>query len=277
MRPIVSHDTTFFHSIDSKDKSYWLGLLYADGCVKKNKIEFAFGIHDVWFLDKISRTFHKYKHRFRFGRLHSVDINGKLLTSDLISHGCVPHKSKIIELPKLDSRELYLSFLLGYFDGDGTQGKTKITSGSSIFLEQIKKSFRLNYNIIEKRSGGFIEGNRPISGKAYEMSLGANLFNEMMDNYVDSLPRKRKHFCTNKERVEKIKQTVNESTGRHKRKFDISDDDLKRIVWEMPSSKIAEKFGISDVAVAKRCKKLGIEKPGRGYWTSVRKSLSNVK
>lgn len=41
---------------------------------------------------------------------------------------------------------------------------------------------------------------------------------------------------------------------------------LKLLVWSEPTTKVAERLGVSDVAVSKRCKKLGIEKPPRGYW-----------
>ena len=37
-------------------------------------------------------------------------------------------------------------------------------------------------------------------------------------------------------------------------------------VWEIPTSQLAKKYGISDVALSKVCKKLNIPKPPRGYW-----------
>lgn len=37
-------------------------------------------------------------------------------------------------------------------------------------------------------------------------------------------------------------------------------------VWQSPVSKVAEKYGLSDVAIAKVCRKLKIPVPGRGYW-----------
>ena len=46
-------------------------------------------------------------------------------------------------------------------------------------------------------------------------------------------------------------------------------DELEQLVWAQPTSTIADAFGISGVAVAKRCKKLGIHKPPRGYWAKV--------
>lgn len=48
-----------------------------------------------------------------------------------------------------------------------------------------------------------------------------------------------------------------------------SKTDLEKLIWQMPTTKVAQQFGISDVAVGKWCKKLGIEKPPRGYWTGM--------
>lgn len=41
---------------------------------------------------------------------------------------------------------------------------------------------------------------------------------------------------------------------------------LRGLVASMPTSALALQLGVSDAAIAKRCKKLGIEKPERGYW-----------
>lgn len=46
-----------------------------------------------------------------------------------------------------------------------------------------------------------------------------------------------------------------------------SASELRELMWSKPTSKIAQELGVSDTAVAKHCKKLGIEKPSRGYWT----------
>ena len=45
----------------------------------------------------------------------------------------------------------------------------------------------------------------------------------------------------------------------------ISREELYQLVWSKPVAKIAKEFGISDVAIAKICKKLNIPKPGLGY------------
>lgn len=58
-------------------------------------------------------------------------------------------------------------------------------------------------------------------------------------------------------------------SSKSSRKFDVSVEELTELVWSMPTVKVAEMLGVSDVAIAKRCKKLGIEKPPRGYWAKV--------
>jgi hypothetical protein len=46
----------------------------------------------------------------------------------------------------------------------------------------------------------------------------------------------------------------------------LSRDDLYELVWSKPMIELAKDFGLSDVALAKRCRKLGVPVPGRGYW-----------
>lgn len=55
------------------------------------------------------------------------------------------------------------------------------------------------------------------------------------------------------------------SLGR--RVFDPDKAELSRLVWEKPTTQVARIFGVSDTAVSKRCKLLGIQKPPRGYWS----------
>jgi hypothetical protein len=41
---------------------------------------------------------------------------------------------------------------------------------------------------------------------------------------------------------------------------------LYELVWSQPMWKLAPEYGVSDVALAKTCRKLQIPVPGRGYW-----------
>lgn len=55
-------------------------------------------------------------------------------------------------------------------------------------------------------------------------------------------------------------------SNKNQERFSITKEELQELVWKMPTSKLSEQLGVSDVAIAKRCKKLGIAKPPRGYW-----------
>jgi len=55
-----------------------------------------------------------------------------------------------------------------------------------------------------------------------------------------------------------------ESSGKR-----FAQEDLYELVWSKPIRTIAKEFGISDVALAKKCRKLGIPRPPVGYWQMI--------
>lgn len=254
----------YFESIDTLDKAYWLGFLYADGCIEVDKrkkdtkrLIIKLNVNDEWLIDRFIRCLklNDNKKQYRDNRKYVlIRLGCKKLTNDLIKHGCVPRKSKLIELPNLANRSLYLALLLGYYDGDGTAGTTKITSGSEIFIKQIKKYFKIPNKIMPK--------GKKLS--SIDFCLGVELFNEMMRNYENSLPRKRKKFCTEDERIKRIKaNSWNEGTIQ---KFVIERSELEKLVWEMPIKNIVEMLDVSNNTVIKRCKKYNINRPHQSFW-----------
>lgn len=76
--------------------------------------------------------------------------------------------------------------------------------------------------------------------------------------FTEKIIRKRKNFTP---KIKAKKQIVVKYKAQWPTK-----DELKILVWEKPTSQIARELGVSDNAVAKMCKKHGIEKPARGYW-----------
>jgi Zn-dependent peptidase ImmA (M78 family) len=44
---------------------------------------------------------------------------------------------------------------------------------------------------------------------------------------------------------------------------------LYQEVWEEPIIQVAKRYGVSNVAIAKTCRKMRIPVPGRGYWAKV--------
>lgn len=141
--------------------------------------------------------------KYIYNPKHKTDKNlvklrllNKQFTDNLIQQGFIigNTKSKNIELPKLSSRELYLAFLLGYYDGDGKVHSSRITCGSKRFLIQIQELFNLKYVIAKKFSSPTPINGVVLHGECYEMGFGKQLFNEMLDNYKYSLPRKRNYL-----------------------------------------------------------------------------------
>src|ERR1700737_3808082 len=46
----------------------------------------------------------------------------------------------------------------------------------------------------------------------------------------------------------------------------VTREKLHEAVWSEPMRTVAKRFGVSDVALAKRCRRMAIPLPGRGYW-----------
>ena len=53
------------------------------------------------------------------------------------------------------------------------------------------------------------------------------------------------------------------------KKLRVSATELEALVWAMPTTKVAEQLNVSDAAIGKLCRKLGVEKPPRGYWAKI--------
>lgn len=49
----------------------------------------------------------------------------------------------------------------------------------------------------------------------------------------------------------------------------VTREELYEQVWKFPLTTLAVEYGVSDVAVAKACKRLNVPKPPRGYWARI--------
>ena len=131
----------YFQNCDSHTKAYLLGFIAADGCLQSNGASGSLGLtltiseSDIQILEKLKqeigcenriyeirgkmthdKTKEKYHCRFQ--------LFNKLLYSDLLSYGLTPRKS--ITMPNIVEnipQEYRKSFILGYFDGDGSVTK----------------------------------------------------------------------------------------------------------------------------------------------------------
>ena len=57
--------------------------------------------------------------------------------------------------------------------------------------------------------------------------------------------------------------------GAISKRFEVPKDKLNELLWKYPTTHIAKMFGVSDKAIEKRAKKLGLCKPPRGYWAKL--------
>lgn len=119
---VYSIDTAYFSNIDTEEKAYILGLLYADGCVASigNAISLCFQTQDSAILTAVKtqlKAGHPIKHRSTFS---TFSFTNKQMKIDLIKQGCVPAKSKILTFPTQLPPEVMRHFIRGYFDGDGS-------------------------------------------------------------------------------------------------------------------------------------------------------------
>ena len=121
----VSFDNTIFSKIDTEEKAYWLGFLYADGSVssRDNGLELSLQLLDAEHLNKFKiflKSSSNIRLDFKIGRCR-FSVSNKQFKEDLIKCGCTPRKSLILKFPSKDilPEKLYSAFIRGYFDGDG--------------------------------------------------------------------------------------------------------------------------------------------------------------
>lgn len=127
-----SYAETLFETIDTEEKAYWLGFLYADGYIddSKNVIELALKEEDYIHLEKFRNFWHmnnkpiikKIKNIYDKKYIgYRFFISNKKIKNDLIKLGCGPSKTFILKYPNKNQVpiELQHHFIRGYFDGDG--------------------------------------------------------------------------------------------------------------------------------------------------------------
>ena len=121
-------DEHYFDVIDTQDKAYILGFLYADGCNCKNNVTICLQERDKDILDKINivigsdRPLNFIDYSDRDGNCQNqyrLSITNKYMSDQLKSLGMVENKSLVLEFPQWLRQDLHPHFIRGYFDGDG--------------------------------------------------------------------------------------------------------------------------------------------------------------
>lgn len=156
-----------FEVIDTEEKAYWLGFLYADGYLNKTQpghIELGLKKDDYDHIDKFRKFINSdnkisYRSKTNSYRLSFSDVK---MYKDLINNGCLECKSLILKAPNINNN-IKRHFIRGYVDGDGCLtyrnnnplSMTISIIGTEDVLKFIYKSIFGNDNIILSNDNRF--------------------------------------------------------------------------------------------------------------------------
>lgn len=213
-------NSKFFSCIDTPQKAYWLGFLYADGYIStQNEIRINLKRDDEDHLKKIQKAIQAINHQIGYSEKRDGEkifyqayfsIRDKQMVADLERLGCYNNKSSSLVFPTYKQVPLkYMShFIRGYFDGDGSINYSKShyvrnTDGASSnrwkisfvgtpeFLTGLKKVLNKDSIALEKITGNNFT-NLTISGNNQVAELGEYLWYESYDEI--ELTRKKEKY-----------------------------------------------------------------------------------
>lgn len=124
-------DNDFFEKIDTQEKAYILGFIYADGCITNHALQIKISKKDIELLEKIKSVLHSdhkigvYTNNNGYGignEYCAIRIQSHKIENDLKLLGIIPRKTKTISFPTNAQvpENLLRHFIRGFFDGDGS-------------------------------------------------------------------------------------------------------------------------------------------------------------
>eukprot|EP01084_Bolivina_argentea_P032124 59424_1 len=116
-----------FFKLWSPTMSYWLGFLFADGCIDKRAPAYCIRLNlkciDYSHVEKyktaLASTYSLGLHKNLESCKAVHDISNNVLVTDLIDLGCIPRKSLQLKWPQNIPDQYVHHFVRGYCDGDG--------------------------------------------------------------------------------------------------------------------------------------------------------------
>lgn len=237
-----------FDVIDTEEKAYWLGFIFADGYIdsspllptKKSRYTFEVSLkgNDIEHLDKFNNFMEHNKNNVKLGEIRYNNkivtrcrwgIVNKHLWERLNELGCIPNKSTILSFPSktvFKNNSLIISFIRGYFDGDGCLSYIKTNHsetpnysvvcsflGTFEFLSKIKEILE-DYQIY---SGSIKQDNR---SNVYELKFSQNnsrkllkLLYENSTIYLDRKYKRAMFFKENCRSAEELAELLQSENG----------------------------------------------------------------
>jgi hypothetical protein len=136
----------YFCNIDTERKAYYLGLIYADGCIttshKRPTMSISLHKDDDYILKQFALDIGKDLPIYYIKSICTIKIHREKIVQDLIKHGVKYNKSSNggLILPSI-SKNLMPHFIRGFLDGDGSiskEGHTIFYGTSFALLSSIK-------------------------------------------------------------------------------------------------------------------------------------------
>lgn len=158
----------YFEKIDSEDKAYILGLLYADGSVSREGFYLKMKDEDILLKIKNKLEAEQPVKWITYEGYYSYlfSISSQKMSRDLTLKGCFVNKTYTLKFPtkKQVPIKLIRHFLRGFFDGDGHLGITDnlstcrfdFTSAATDFLNgarEIISKISISNGSLHKESG----------------------------------------------------------------------------------------------------------------------------
>jgi hypothetical protein len=126
------YNDRYFENIDSHEKAYFLGFIAADGCVDGSLgggLRINLQARDISVLKSFQMALNHPKEPLIDSRGYALlVVHSNKLKEDLAQYGIIPLKTYSLDFPKVPE-EFVNSFLLGYFDGDGSISMSSLSAG----------------------------------------------------------------------------------------------------------------------------------------------------
>lgn len=206
-------DENYFDNIDSQEKAYFLGLLYADGYnnTSRGEIHLSLQEEDKYILDKFREVTNSNRpllyidyNYLKYGGkiIYRYDVSSRHMSQRLHELGCFKAKSLSVKFPTPEQVPDYLisHFIRGYFDGDGCITSSLVketynqyslsivsTEDFCLSLQKICNNLKIN-SFITKRHKDRIDTNR-------NFQIGGNI---QVQTFLDWLYENSKVYLNRK-------------------------------------------------------------------------------
>ncbi len=205
----------YFDDIDCHNKAYWLGFIAADGYIHKDNKRLTIELHvkDISLLEKFAKDIesnHPVRKKIIKNHYNGnntlkqdyyyhciIQIWSPLMVQNIIKYDIHNNKSLSLDFPKNISNKYINSFLLGYFDGDGScvvdtsqQLRFRVT-GNYSFLKTYQQILMNNCQVNKTKLCP--------DGKAFTIQYGGNkqckrIYDFLYNNHDSCLQRKKDKF-----------------------------------------------------------------------------------